>query len=49
VVATTFSAPIESLDAAHCVVSDLTGIRVERVGDEIVLHLTPLPIPAAKS
>jgi sugar-phosphatase len=49
VVATTFSAPIESLDAAHCVVRDLAGIRVERVGDEIVLHLTPLPVPAAKS
>ncbi len=42
VVATTFSAPIESLDAAHYVVRDLTGIRVEDVGDEIVLHLTPL-------
>jgi sugar-phosphatase len=49
VVATTFSVSIESLDAAHYVVRDLTGIRVESVGDEIVLHLTPLAVPAAKS
>jgi sugar-phosphatase len=48
VVATTISVPIESLDAAHYVVRDLTGIRVEGVGDEIVLHLTPLAVPAAK-
>lgn len=44
VIATTFSHPIESLDAAHYLVRDLTGIRVERLagGAGLVLHFTPL-------
>jgi len=33
VVATTFSHPIETLDAAHYLVNDLTGIRVETLPD----------------
>ena len=28
---------------------DLTGIRVEKAGDEIVIQLTPLPAVATKS
>jgi sugar-phosphatase len=42
VVATTFSHPIESLDAAHYLVRDLTGITVESVGDGIALNLPAL-------
>ena len=42
VVATTFSHPVESLDAAHYLVTDLTGITVESVGDGIALNLIPL-------
>ena len=42
VVATTFSHPIESLDAAHYLVKDVTGVTVEREGDGLVLRLTPL-------
>ncbi len=49
VVATTFSHPAESLDAAHYLVLDLTGILVQRVGGQIVLSLTPLAEPASKS
>jgi sugar-phosphatase len=42
VVATTFSHPAESLEAAHYLVRDLTGIRVETGSDGLILHLTPL-------
>ncbi len=42
VVATTFSHPVESLDAAHYLVRDLTGIKVENVGDALQLSFTPL-------
>ncbi len=49
VVATTFSHSAESLNAAHYLVRDLTGIRIERSGDGIVIQLTPLPTVAAKS
>lgn len=42
VVATTFSHPIESLDAAHYLVHDVTGVAVERQADGLVLRLTPL-------
>jgi sugar-phosphatase len=45
VVATPFSHPIESLDAAHYLVPDVTGIAVETLpGDGgIALRFTPLP------
>jgi len=49
VVATTFSHPAESLNAAHYLVRDLTGIRVEYLGDQIVLTFTPLAEQASKS
>ena len=49
VVATTFSHPAESLNAAHYLVRDLTGIRVEYLGDQIVLIFTPLAEQASKS
>jgi mannitol-1-/sugar-/sorbitol-6-phosphatase len=49
VVATTFSHPAESLTAAHYLVRDLTGIRAEYVGVQIVLTFTPLAEPASKS
>jgi len=49
VVATTFSHPAESLNAAHYLVRDLTGIRVECLGDQIVLNFTPLAEQAPKS
>src|SRR5580692_8380815 len=42
VVATTFSHPAELLDAAHYLVRDLTGIKVENVGDALQLSFTPL-------
>ena len=42
VVATTFSHPIETLDAAHYLVADLTGVRVEQEAGSLVLRLTPL-------
>jgi len=44
VVATTFSHPIDSLDAAHYLVSDVTGIAVEVLpGDEgLALRFTPM-------
>jgi sugar-phosphatase len=48
VVATTFSHPVESLDAAHYLVTDLTGITVESVGDGIALNLIPLADQTAK-
>jgi len=49
VVATTFSHPAESLNAAHYLVRDLTGILVECLGDQIVLNFTPLAEQAPKS
>jgi len=44
VVATTFSHPIDSLDAAHYLIEDVTGVRVETLpGDKgLLLKLTPL-------
>ncbi|MDR3727856.1 MAG: HAD-IA family hydrolase [Terracidiphilus sp.] len=44
VVATTFSHPIESLDAADYLVEDVTGIKVKALagGEGLVLTLTPL-------
>lgn len=42
VVATTFSHAIESLDAAHYVVQDLTGMQVERDADGLVLRFSKL-------
>lgn len=43
VVATTFSHPIESLDAAHYLVHDVTGVTVTQNADGLVLRLTPRP------
>ena len=44
VVATTFSHPIETLDAAHFLIPDLTGVRVEALsgGEGLMLGFTPL-------
>jgi sugar-phosphatase len=42
VVATTFSHPIESLEAAHYLVKDLTGVKAAHRDGELVLSLTPL-------
>ena len=44
VVATTFSHPIETLNAAHYLVTDLTGVTVESLanGEGLALRLTPL-------
>jgi sugar-phosphatase len=42
VVATTFSHPIESLAAAHYLVTDLTSVSAQIDGDGLVLRLTPL-------
>ncbi len=42
VIATTFSHPAERLDAAHYLLRDVTGVRVETARDGLVLHLTPL-------
>jgi len=46
VIATTFSHAVEELSAAHYLVTDVTGIRVEVLpGDEgLALHFTPLAI-----
>ena len=49
VVATTFSLRAESLEAAHYIVRDLTGVSVERTADGLVLQLTPLAELLAKS
>jgi mannitol-1-/sugar-/sorbitol-6-phosphatase len=49
VVATTFSHSADLLEAAHYVVRDLTGIRIESVSNEIVIQLTPLPAVATKN
>jgi sugar-phosphatase len=48
VVATTFSLSAEFLDAAHYLLRDLTGIRVDSDGDQIVLSLTPLAAPGVE-
>jgi sugar-phosphatase len=44
VIATTFSHPVDTLDAAHYLIPDVTGLTVETLaGDEsLVLHFTPL-------
>jgi len=42
VVATTFSHPVESLDAAHYLVTDLAGVSVRKDAEGLVLSLTPL-------
>jgi mannitol-1-/sugar-/sorbitol-6-phosphatase len=42
VVATTFSHPIESLDAARYLIKDLTGVKAARGEGDLVLSLTPL-------
>jgi sugar-phosphatase len=44
VVATTFSHPIETLDAADYLIEDLTGVRVETLadGEGLLVKLTPL-------
>ena len=43
VVATTFSHPVETLNAAQYLVRDLTGVRVELVANSLILQFTPLP------
>ena len=42
VVATTFSHPVESLDAAHYIVEDLTGMRVTPLPDGLTLSFNDL-------
>ncbi len=42
VVATTFSHPIESLEAAHYLVADLTGVKAAIENGGLVLNLKPL-------
>jgi sugar-phosphatase len=42
VIATTFSHPVESLDAAHYLVRDLTDVRVEVTGEGLVLRVKTL-------
>ena len=46
VIGTTFSHPIEQLGAAHYLVTDVTGVRVEVLPGEagLVLHFTPLAL-----
>jgi mannitol-1-/sugar-/sorbitol-6-phosphatase len=44
VVATTFSHPIETLDAAHYLVTDLTGMRAERLEDGTGVKLSFAPL-----
>ncbi len=46
VIGTTFSQSVEELSAAHYLVTDLTGIKVELVREEqaILLHFTPLAV-----
>jgi len=45
VVATTFSHPVDTLDAAHYLITDLTGVnvRAQPNGDGLELEFTPLP------
>jgi mannitol-1-/sugar-/sorbitol-6-phosphatase len=42
VIATTFSHPVETLDAAHYLVRDLKDVRVEMDGDGLVLQVRTL-------
>jgi sugar-phosphatase len=42
VIATTFSHPIESLDAAHYLVTDLTGVTVAANADGLTLQIQPI-------
>lgn len=42
VIATTFSHPVESLDAAHYLVRDLTDVRVEGTGEGLMLRVKTL-------
>jgi sugar-phosphatase len=42
VIATTFSHPVESLDAAHYLVRDLTDVRVEVTGEGLMLRVKTL-------
>jgi sugar-phosphatase len=49
VVATTFSHPVESLDAAHYLVRDLTEVSAETRDGGIALRLTPIAEPVAGS
>jgi sugar-phosphatase len=45
VVATTFSHPIDTLDSAHYLITDLTGVEVEALPNSqgLTLKITPLP------
>jgi len=45
-VATTFSHSVESLDAAHYLVEDLSGMRVTVLGGDegLVLGFTPMAV-----
>ncbi|HVU46019.1 MAG TPA: HAD-IA family hydrolase [Terracidiphilus sp.] len=42
VIATTFSHSVESLEAAHYLVSDLRNVHVEQHSHGLAIHLTPL-------
>lgn len=42
VIATTFSHPVESLEAAHHLITDLTGVSVNSTPEGLTLRLTPL-------
>jgi sugar-phosphatase len=42
VIATTFSHPVESLEAAHYLVRDLTDVRVEGTGEGLMLRVKTL-------
>jgi sugar-phosphatase len=49
VIATTFSHPVESLDAAHYLVEDLTGVSAHAGPDGLTLRFAPLSQTVAKS
>jgi sugar-phosphatase len=49
VVATTFSHPVESLDAAHYLVTDLTGMKVRLLPSDEGLELTFTPLADLQS
>lgn len=44
VIATTFSHPVESLEAAHYLIEDVTGVEVKKLGGDrgLLLNFTPL-------
>lgn len=44
VIGTLFSHPVEELEAAHFLVADLSGVRVEVFPDGLMLRFTPLAI-----